>query len=334
MKAYSEHEIDLACQNMESGNDLYCNASIFVQSSAETDFEYETMSSEEAEFPEAFNYYCHEIAFFPLLSPEEEIEYGKQIQENGIYADDARIKMTRSNLRLVVNEAKKYRGRGLELMDLVQEGNVGLIYAVEKYDFHKGYRFSTYATWWIRHAILRALADKGRIVRLPVHKYELVCKFLRIRDELLAQNEKGNLIEQIAVRMNLPESKIRELETMSQAPYSLDYSVNEDTDSDEDLLLVDCLPTEDISPEEKVLNQMLQEDIANLLASAHLSQRELEVIKMHFGLHGRTPLSLEQIGQKYGASREKIHQTEMSALKKLHSSWLSRSLVQWVRDYY
>lgn len=253
--------------------------------------------------------YLREIGRFRLLTPEEEIEFAKKIEK----ADRrAKEKLTQANLRLVVSIAKKYVGRGLTLLDLIQEGNQGLIRAVEKYDWRKGYKFSTYATWWIRQAITRAIADQARTIRIPVHMVETINKLFRISRKLMQELGREPTVEEIAEEMDMPADRVREIFKIAQEVTSIDAKVGDDEDS----FLGDFIEdTSQPSPVDQASRELLKESLEEVFST--LSDREAKVLKLRFGLNGNKPMTLEEVGKEFGVTRERIRQIEAKALRKL-----------------
>ena len=253
--------------------------------------------------------YLREIGKIPLLKPEEEISLAQKIEKGD---RKAKKKLTESNLRLVVSIAKKYVMRGLSLLDLIQEGNQGLIRAVEKYDWRKGYKFSTYATWWIRQAITRAIADQARTIRIPVHMVETINKLIRVQRQLMQQLGREPTPEEIADVMEISPDKVREILKISQKTTSLETPIGDDEDS----YLGDFIEdTKQASPYELTSQRLLRENIEEVLAA--LSDRESKVLEMRFGLRGAKPMTLEEVGREFGVTRERIRQIEAKALRKL-----------------
>ncbi len=254
--------------------------------------------------------YLKEIGRIPLLTREQEIKLAQQAESGSLKAKD---KLTASNLRLVVSIAKKYIGRGMTFLDLIQEGNKGLIRAVEKYDWTKGFKFSTYATWWIRQAITRAIADQARTIRIPVHMVETINKLMRTARKLMQELGREPTPEEIAEAMeDMTPDKVREILKISQNTTSLETPIGDEEDS----VLGDFIADDNqVSPYEATSQQMLRENIGEVLGA--LSDREAKVLKMRFGLNSSKAMTLEEVGQKFGVTRERIRQIEAKALRKL-----------------
>ena len=265
--------------------------------------------------------YLKEIGKVQLLSAEEEIELAKRMEDGD---DLARARLAEANLRLVVSIAKKYLGRGLLFLDLIQEGNLGLIKAVEKFDYKKGYKFSTYATWWIRQAITRAIADQARTIRIPVHMVETINKVMRISRQMTQELGREPSAEEIAVEMNISEEKVRDILKVAQEPVSLESPVGEEEDSH----LGDFIQDDNImAPADAATLMLLKEQLEEAMSA--LTPREQEVLKMRFGLNEAQPLTLEQVGKHFNVTRERIRQIESKALRKLKHPSRSKKL----RDY-
>jgi len=255
--------------------------------------------------------YLKEIGKVPLLTAEEEVSLAKRIERRDM---DAKRKLIEANLRLVVSIAKRYVGRGMLFLDLIQEGNLGLIRAVEKFDYRKGYKFSTYATWWIRQAITRAIADQARTIRIPVHMVETINKLIRVQRQLLQDIGREPTPEEIATEMGTTPQKVREILKISQEPVSLETPIGEEEDSQ----LGDFIEDEDATmPVEAVSEIMQKEELSQVLGT--LTHRERKVIELRFGLKGEHPRTLEEVGQKFGVTRERIRQIEAKTLAKLKS---------------
>jgi RNA polymerase primary sigma factor len=253
--------------------------------------------------------YLKEIGRISLLSPEEETELSVKIANGDEMAKNI---LAESNLRLVVSIAKRYVGRGLLFLDLIQEGNIGLMKAVEKFDYDKGYKFSTYATWWIRQAITRALADQARTIRVPVHMVETINKMARVQRQMTLELNREPSEEELAEKMGITVDKVREVMKISQDPVSLETPIGEEDDSH----LGDFIKDErSMSPEEYATNEILKEEIKNVLLT--LQEREQEVLELRFGLVDGTSHTLEEVGKKFNVTRERIRQIEAKALRKL-----------------
>ncbi|WP_422444169.1 RNA polymerase sigma factor RpoD [Thermoanaerobacterium sp. DL9XJH110] len=262
--------------------------------------------------------YLKEIGKVPLLSAEEEIELAKRIEKGD---KEAKRRLAEANLRLVVSIAKKYVGRGMLFLDLIQEGNLGLIKAVEKFDYRKGYKFSTYATWWIRQAITRAIADQARTIRIPVHMVETINKLIRVSRQLLQELGREPLPEEIAEEMEIPVEKVREIMKIAQEPVSLETPIGEEEDSH----LGDFIPDEDAqAPADAAAYLLLKEQLEDVLET--LTPREEKVLRLRFGLDDGKPRTLEEVGQVFGVTRERIRQIEAKALRKLRHPSRSKKL--------
>ena len=262
-----------------------------------------------AESTDPVRQYLREIGKVPLLIAEEEVELAKRYEKGDKAPKD---KLTQSNLRLVVSIAKKYIGRGLSLLDLIQEGNQGLIRAVEKYDWRKGFKFSTYATWWIRQAITRAIADQARTIRIPVHMVETINKLYRISRRLMQELGREPTPEEIAEQAEIDSERVREIFKIAQEVTSLEAPVGEDQES----FLGDFIPDESqLSPVDAASKQLLKDHLDEVLAT--LSDREAKVLKLRFGLEGNKQMTLEEVGKVFGVTRERIRQIEAKALRKL-----------------
>lgn len=272
---------------------------------------------------DAVRLYLREIGKIPLLTPEEEVELAKRFKEDN--DQSAREKLINSNLRLVVSIAKKYIGRGLSFLDLIQEGNLGLMRAVEKFDYRKGYKFSTYATWWIRQAITRAIADQARTIRIPVHMIETINKLVKHSRQLLQELGREPTIEEIAERMDMPPEKIEEIIKTAQEPISLETPVGEEEDSRLGDLIED---TTMVAPADTASQHLLSEDIQEILEG--LSPREREILVLRFGLGGERPHTLEEVGKMFNVTRERIRQIEAKALRKLRHPSRAKKLKEYL----
>jgi len=253
--------------------------------------------------------YLKEIGKVPLLTADEEIRLAQRIEDGD---NEAKRRLAEANLRLVVSIAKRYVGRGMLFLDLIQEGNLGLIKAVEKFDYSKGYKFSTYATWWIRQAITRAIADQARTIRIPVHMVETINKVKRARSQLLHENAYEPSAEDIAAELNMPVDKVREILRVAQEPVSLETPIGEEEDSH----LGDFIPDDDATaPDDAVSNIMLKKQMDEVLST--LTQRETRVIRLRFGLEDGRSRTLEEVGKEFDVTRERIRQIEAKAIRKL-----------------
>ncbi len=265
--------------------------------------------------------YLKEIGKVPLLSADEEVELAKRMEEGDA---EAKKKLAEANLRLVVSIAKRYVGRGMLFLDLIQEGNLGLIKAVEKFDYKKGYKFSTYATWWIRQAITRAIADQARTIRIPVHMVETINKFVRVQRQLLQELGREPYPEEIAEHMNMPVDRVREIQKISLEPVSLETPIGEEEDSH----LGDFIQDENVPvPAEAAAFTLLREQLEEVLGT--LTEREQKVLKLRFGLEDGRSRTLEEVGREFEVTRERIRQIEAKALRKLRHPSRSRKL----KDY-
>lgn len=265
--------------------------------------------------------YLKEIGKVPLLSAEREIELAKRMEEGD---EDAKKELAEANLRLVVSIAKRYVGRGMLFLDLIQEGNLGLIKAVEKFDYHKGYKFSTYATWWIRQAITRAIADQARTIRIPVHMVETINKLIRVSRQLLQELGREPTPEEIAAELDMPVERVREILKISQEPVSLETPIGEEEDSHlGDFIQDDNVPV----PAEAAAQTLLKEQLDEVLDT--LTEREQKVLRLRFGMNDGRARTLEEVGKEFDVTRERIRQIEAKALRKLRHPSRSRKL----RDY-
>ena len=265
--------------------------------------------------------YLKEIGKVPLLSADEEIELAKRME---VGDEDAKKRLAEANLRLVVSIAKRYVGRGMLFLDLIQEGNLGLIKAVEKFDYRKGYKFSTYATWWIRQAITRAIADQARTIRIPVHMVETINKLIRVSRQLLQELGREPSPEEIAAEMNMPVERVREILKISQEPVSLETPIGEEEDSHlGDFIQDDNVPV----PADAAAFTLLKEQLEEVLGT--LTEREQKVLTLRFGLEDGRARTLEEVGKEFNVTRERIRQIEAKALRKLRHPSRSRKL----KDY-
>ena len=262
--------------------------------------------------------YLKEIGRVPLLTPDEEVDLAVRIS-NGDEA--AKKRLSEANLRLVVSIAKRYLGRGMQFLDLIQEGNLGLIKAVEKFDYTKGFKFSTYATWWIRQAITRAIADQARTIRIPVHMVETINKVKKVSSQLLHANGREPSAEEVAEELDMPVDKVREIMRVAQEPVSLETPIGEEEDSH----LGDFIPDEDAPvPAEAASHTLLKEQLSGVLKS--LTPREEKVLRLRFGLEDGRPRTLEEVGKEFNVTRERIRQIEAKALRKLRHPSRSKKL--------
>ena len=290
---------DLLSENIES----------IIESPVKEDGESNTAAVAGDNNDDPVKVYLKEIGKVPLLTPEEEIDLAMRIAEND---EAAKRRLSEANLRLVVSIAKRYVGRGMQFLDLIQEGNLGLIKAADKFDYTKGFKFSTYATWWIRQAITRAIADQARTIRIPVHMVETINKVKKANSQLLHENGRDPTPEEIAERLGMPADKVREILRVAQEPVSLETPIGEEEDSH----LGDFIPDDtSLSPIDAATMDALKRDLAAVLKT--LTDREASVLRMRFGLDDGQPKTLEEVGTKFGVTRERIRQIEAKALRKL-----------------
>ena len=278
-------------------------------------------------FDDPVRMYLREIGRIKLLTAEQEIDLAKKIIQGGNAGVIAKRKLVQANLRLVVSIAKKYVGRGMLFLDLIQEGNLGLIRAAEKFDHERGYKFSTYATWWIRQAITRAIADQARTIRVPVHMVETINKLARVQRQLTQELNREPTDEEIAKKLGISIEKVREVYKISQDPVSLETPIGEEDDSH----LGDFIKDErTMGPEEYATVEMLKEELSGVLAT--LTEREEKVLRLRFGLDDGQCRTLEEVGQIFGVTRERIRQIEAKALRKLRHPSRSRKLKDFLTD--
>ena len=268
--------------------------------------------------------YLKEIGKVPLLTAEEEIELAQRMEAGDV---EAKQKLAEANLRLVVSIAKRHVGRGMQFLDLIQEGNLGLIKAVEKFDYRRGYKFSTYATWWIRQAITRAIADQARTIRIPVHMVETINKLVRVSRQLVQELGRDPLPEEIAKEMNMPVEKIREIMKMSQDPISLETPIGEEEDSHLGDFIQD---TDAPMPSDAAATMLLKEQISDVLKS--LTPREEKVLRLRFGLDDGKARTLEEVGREFSVTRERIRQIEAKALRKLRHPSRAKKLKDYLQS--
>lgn len=315
--AFHDNNIEIISENFEDDDD-------------NDDDDGEEISIEDVALPknasinDPVRMYLKEIGKISLLSLDEELALSKRVEEGD---EEAKRLLAESNLRLVVSIAKRYVGRNLSFLDLIQEGNIGLMKAVDKFDASKGYKFSTYATWWIRQAITRAIADQAKTIRVPVHMVETINKLKRIQRQMTLELNREPTEAELAKKMNTTEEKVREIFKISQDPLSLETPIGEEDDSH----LGDFLKDESsMSPEEYAINEVLKDEIEEVLCT--LTPREEEVLKLRFGLKGGTCHTLEEVGNMFGVTRERIRQIEAKALRKLRHPSRSRKLKDYLSD--
>ena len=299
--------------------DLTENPDAIIEEANEIDLEANMPKGVAADDP--VRMYLKEIGKVPLLTADEEIELAKRMEKGD---EEAKKRLCEANLRLVVSIAKRYVGRGMLFLDLIQEGNLGLIEAVDKFDYTKGYKFSTYATWWIRQAITRSIADQARTIRIPVHMVETINKLIRVSRQLLQTYGREPTPEEIAQEMGLSVDKVREIQKIAQEPVSLETPIGEEEDSH----LGDFIPDEDVpAPAEAAAFSMLKEQLVEVLDT--LTEREQKVLKLRFGLEDGRARTLEEVGKEFEVTRERIRQIEAKALRKLRHPSRSKKL----KDY-
>ena len=284
------------------------------------DFE-DTVTSDGITIDDPVKVYLKEIGRVPLLTPDEEVQLALDIQKGGKDGERAKQRLSEANLRLVVSIAKRYVGRGMQFLDLIQEGNLGLIKAVEKFDHTKGFKFSTYATWWIRQAITRAIADQARTIRIPVHMVETINKVKKVSSQLLHKNGHDPTAEEIAEELDMPIDKVREIMRVAQEPVSLETPIGEEEDSH----LGDFIEDSDApAPADAASHTLLKEQLADVLKT--LTPREEKVLRLRFGLEDGRPRTLEEVGKEFNVTRERIRQIEAKALRKLRHPSRSKKL--------
>lgn len=299
--------------------DVATDAELIVEEASEIDIESTIPKSIAVDDP--VRMYLKEIGKVPLLSADEEIELAKRMEKGD---KEAKKRLCEANLRLVVSIAKRYVGRGMLFLDLIQEGNLGLIKAVDKFDYTKGYKFSTYATWWIRQAITRSIADQARTIRIPVHMVETINKLIRVSRQLLQTYGREPSPEEIAKEMGISVEKVREIQKIAQEPVSLETPIGEEEDSH----LGDFIPDEDVpAPAEAAAFSMLKEQLVEVLDT--LTEREQKVLKLRFGLEDGRARTLEEVGKEFDVTRERIRQIEAKSLRKLRHPSRSKKL----KDY-
>ena len=311
----------LESQNIEIIDDFETAAFAdldFVLDAAEGDTAEPVAVAEGIAIDDPVKVYLKEIGRVPLLSPEEEIDLAMRIIDGDEYA---KKRLSEANLRLVVSIAKRYVGRGMQFLDLIQEGNLGLIKAVEKFDYTKGFKFSTYATWWIRQAITRAIADQARTIRIPVHMVETINKVKKVSSQLLHKNGHEPVAEEIANELDMPVDKVREIMRVAQEPVSLETPIGEEEDSH----LWDFIPDDEApAPADAASHTLLKEQLGEVLST--LTTREEKVLRLRFGLEDGRPRTLEEVGKEFDVTRERIRQIEAKALRKLRHPSRSKKL--------
>ena len=311
----------LESQNIEIIDDFETAAFAdldFVLDAAEGDTAEPVAVAEGIAIDDPVKVYLKEIGRVPLLSPEEEIDLAMRIIDGDEYA---KKRLSEANLRLVVSIAKRYVGRGMQFLDLIQEGNLGLIKAVEKFDYTKGFKFSTYATWWIRQAITRAIADQARTIRIPVHMVETINKVKKVSSQLLHKNGHEPVAEEIANELDMPVDKVREIMRVAQEPVSLETPIGEEDDSH----LGDFIPDDEApAPADAASHTLLKEQLGEVLST--LTTREEKVLRLRFGLEDGRPRTLEEVGKEFDVTRERIRQIEAKALRKLRHPSRSKKL--------
>ena len=319
-----QNKVDVIRMNSDGDldPDLFIEEEMDLEEEEEIDMEHLDLSVPEGvSLEDPVRMYLKEIGKIPLLSMEEEIELAKSMElGNG----EARKRLAESNLRLGVSIAKRYVGRGMQFLDLIQEGNLGLIKAVEKFDYTKGYKFSTYATWWIRQAITRSIADQARTIRIPVHMVETINRLVRTSRQLLQELGREPTTEEIAARVDLPVERVSEILKMSQEPVSLETPIGEEEDSH----LVDFIQDDNVLvPQDAAAFTLLHEQLMEVLLT--LTEREQKVLRLRFGLDDGRPRTLEEVGRQFSVTRERIRQIEAKALRKLRHPSRSKKL----KDY-
>lgn len=307
MENFYENCTNMNIEIIEDFN-IDTDLSLPLELTGEDDLEL-SLSTEGIAIDDPVKIYLKEIGRVPLLSAEEEIELAERMAKGD---KKAKKRLSEANLRLVVSIAKRYVGRGMQFLDLIQEGNLGLIKAVEKFDYTKGFKFSTYATWWIRQAITRAIADQARTIRIPVHMVETITKVKKISSQLLHENGHDPSPEEIAEKLEMPVDKVREIMRIAQDPVSLETPIGEEEDSH----LGDFIPDDDApAPAEAASHTLLKEQLNEVLST--LTEREAKVLKLRFGLEDGKSRTLEEVGQRFDVTRERIRQIEAKALRKL-----------------
>ena len=327
---FDPEQMDKLYETLEAQNiqviDDFANVNLedldFSLEAPEQDNPEEPMPAENVAIDDPVKVYLKEIGRVPLLTPEAETALAMRIIEGDPYA---KKRLSEANLRLVVSIAKRYVGRGMQFLDLIQEGNLGLIKAVEKFDYTKGFKFSTYATWWIRQAITRAIADQARTIRIPVHMVETINKVKKVSSQLLHKNGHEPTAEEIAEELAMPVDKVREIMRVAQEPVSLETPIGEEEDSH----LGDFIPDDDApAPADAASHTLLKEQLDEVLSS--LTDREAKVLRLRFGLDDGRPRTLEEVGKEFDVTRERIRQIEAKALRKLRHPSRSKKLKDFV----
>ncbi len=321
---FDSEQIDKLYNDVEENNiaiiddftiDEDLDAALYISADDDLDM---GLSTDQVSIDDPVKIYLKEIGRVPLLTPEEEIELAQRMMSGD---PNAKKRLSEANLRLVVSIAKKYVGRGMSFLDLIQEGNLGLIKAVEKFDYTKGYKFSTYATWWIRQAITRAIADQARTIRIPVHMVETITKVKKVSSTLLHKNGREPTAEEVAEELKLPLDRVREIIRISQDPVSLETPIGEEEDSH----LGDFIPDEEApAPAEAASQMLLREQLNEVLGT--LTEREGKVLRLRFGLDDGRQRTLEEVGKEFNVTRERIRQIEAKALRKLRHPSRSKKL--------
>ncbi len=323
---FDPEQMDKLYEMLEANNiqviDDFANVSLeeldFSLDTAETEEQDDNTPTDVVTIDDPVKVYLKEIGRVPLLTPEKETALAMRIMEGDVRAKQ---RLSEANLRLVVSIAKRYVGRGMQFLDLIQEGNLGLIKAVEKFDYTKGFKFSTYATWWIRQAITRAIADQARTIRIPVHMVETINKVKKVSSQLLHKNGHEPTAEEIAEELAMPVDKVREIMRVAQEPVSLETPIGEEEDSH----LGDFIPDDDApAPADAASHTLLKEQLEEVLAS--LTDREAKVLRLRFGLEDGRPRTLEEVGKEFDVTRERIRQIEAKALRKLRHPSRSKKL--------
>ena len=319
---------ELESNGIEIVDDTPVDVSSALPSSEEGADDYEDgLTADGITIDDPVKVYLKEIGRVPLLTPEEETELALKIQAGGPEGEKAKQRLSEANLRLVVSIAKRYVGRGMLFLDLIQEGNLGLIRAVEKFDYQKGFKFSTYATWWIRQAITRAIADQARTIRIPVHMVETINKLVRVQRQLLQDLGRDPTPEEIGAEMDMSADRVREIQKISQEPVSLETPIGEEEDSQLGDFIED---SQAIVPPDAASFSMLQEQLTQVLDS--LADRERKVIELRFGLVDGHPRTLEEVGREFGVTRERIRQIESKTLAKLRHPSRSSKLKDYIES--